>query len=69
MIKIDPTNSFTILELQNPSHDVPELHTIRESPDFEALLSGKGLLGIDQELACSAWTTAIPYLLSCSIKS
>ena len=32
-----PTNPFTILELQNPSHDIPELHKIRRSPDREAL--------------------------------
>ena len=32
-----PTNPFTILEHQNPSHDVPELHKIRRSPDLKAL--------------------------------
>ena len=32
-----PTNSFTILELQNPSYDVSERHKIRRSPDHEAL--------------------------------
>ena len=32
-----PTDPFTIFELQNPSHKVPELHEIRRSPDFEAL--------------------------------
>ena len=31
-----PTNPFTILELQNPSHDVPELHKVPRSPDVEA---------------------------------
>ena len=28
-----PTDLFAILELQNPLHDVPELHEIRWSPD------------------------------------
>ena len=32
-----PTNPFTILELSNPSHDVPELQTTRRSTDFGAL--------------------------------
>ena len=32
-----PTYSFTILELQNPLHDVPEVHEIHQSPDREAL--------------------------------
>ena len=32
-----PTSPFTILELQNPSDDVPELHKISRSPDLEAL--------------------------------
>ena len=32
-----PTYPFTILEPQNPSHDAPELHKIRQSPDLEAL--------------------------------
>ena len=31
-----PTNPFTIMELQNPSHVVPELNRIRRSPDLEA---------------------------------
>ena len=30
----DPTNPFTILELQNPSNDVSELNIIRRSPDL-----------------------------------
>ena len=34
---LNPTNPFTILELQNPSPDVSELHKIRRSPDREAL--------------------------------
>ena len=33
----DPTNLFTILELQNPLHDVPEVHKIPQSPDLGAL--------------------------------
>ena len=41
-----PTNPFTILELQNPSHDIPELHKIRWSPDLEALKLWKGSSGI-----------------------
>ena len=32
-----PTDPFTTFDLQNPSHDILELHTIRRSPDFEAL--------------------------------
>ena len=31
-----PNDPFTILELQNPSHDIRELHKFRRSPDFEA---------------------------------
>ena len=31
------TDPFTNLELQNPSHDVPELHKICQSPDLKAL--------------------------------
>ena len=41
-----PTNPFTISKLQNSSHDVPELHKIRRSPDLEALKLGKGSSGI-----------------------
>ena len=33
----NPTNLFTILELQIPSHDVPEQHKIRRYPNPEAL--------------------------------
>ena len=36
---------FTILELQNPSHDVLQLHNIRRSPDFEALKLPNGSSG------------------------
>ena len=32
-----PTNPFAILELQNPSHDIPAPKKIRRSPDLEAL--------------------------------
>ena len=46
-----PTSPFTNLELYNPSHDVPELHRICPSTDFEAILSGKGSLG-------GHWTTS-----------
>ena len=35
--RIPPTDPFTILEFQNPSKDVPEVHKIRQSPDREAL--------------------------------
>ena len=34
-----PTDSFTILEPQNPSHSVFELHKISRSPDREGLLN------------------------------
>ena len=40
-----PTNPFKILELPNPSHDVPELHRIRRSPDLEAPKLWKGSSG------------------------
>ena len=33
---------FTISELQNQSHDTPELHKIPRSPDFEAQKLRKG---------------------------
>ena len=33
----NPTKLFTILELQNPSDDVCELHKIPCSPDLEVL--------------------------------
>ena len=32
-----PTDPFTVLELQNPSQDVPELHKIIRSPECKAL--------------------------------
>ena len=38
----NPASSSAILELLNPSHDVPELHEIRRYPDFEALRLGEG---------------------------
>ena len=31
------TSPFAILEIYNPSHDVPEVHKIRRSTDFKAL--------------------------------
>ena len=40
-----PTNPFTILELWNPSHDVPELHKIGRPTDFETLKLGKSSSG------------------------
>ena len=40
-----PTNPFTILELHNLSHDVPEQNKIRRSPDLEALKLWKGSSG------------------------
>ena len=46
-----PTNPFTILELQNQSHDVPELHNIRQSPDLEALKLWKCTSG--SEMKCT----------------
>ena len=42
----NPTSPFTIVELLNPSHYVPELHKIRRSPDREALKLGKGSSGM-----------------------
>ena len=40
-----PTNPFTTLELQNPSHYVHELHTYRRSPDLADLKLWKGSSG------------------------
>ena len=40
-----PTDPFTNLELQNPSHDVRELHEIHLSPDHEDLKLWKGRSG------------------------
>ena len=45
MMRYFPTDSFTILELQNPSYDVPGLYKIRWSPDCEALKLWKGWSG------------------------
>ena len=51
-----PTNPFfTILELQNPSNDVPELHKIRWSPDLEALKLWKVSSGCQWFVSRSAW--------------
>ena len=44
-----PTDPFTILELQNPSHDVPELRKSRRSPDLEALKLRKGWSGCSKK--------------------
>ena len=42
-----PTDPFTILDLQIPSHDDPELlHRIRQSPDLDVLNNVKGPVGI-----------------------
>ena len=40
-----PTDPFTISEIHNPMHDVPELHKNRRSPDFEAVHFLKGRWG------------------------
>ena len=32
----NPTDPFTTLELQNPSHDYLQLHKTRQSPDLKA---------------------------------
>ena len=45
-----PTKLFTILELQNPSLDIPELQKIRPSPDLEAPKLWKGLSGCSSSL-------------------
>ena len=42
-----PTNLFTILEHQNQSRDVSELHKMSRSPDLEALKLWNGLSGIN----------------------
>ena len=59
-----PTNFFTTLELQNPSHDVSELHKIRQSPDLEALKLWKGSSGSKALffIYCSLWR--IGFLIS-----
>ena len=41
----NPTDSSTTLELQNPSHDVPESHESRLSPGFDTLKLWKVGLG------------------------
>ena len=41
----NPTDPSTTPELENPSHDVSELHIIRRSPDLEALKLQKGRSG------------------------
>ena len=47
-----PTNPFTILEIQKPLDDVPELHKTRRSPDHEALKLRKGSSGLSYFLFC-----------------
>ena len=41
-----PTNPFTTLKPQNPTHDVSEVHKISWSPDFEPLKFRKGRSGV-----------------------
>ena len=40
-----PTDTYTTLKLQNPLHDIPELHNLRRSPDLEALKLRKSRSG------------------------
>ena len=49
--EFSPTDPFTTLELQNPSHDVPE---IRRSPDVEVQKLRKGRSGGESQSACQA---------------
>ena len=44
-----PTDSFTTLKLQNPSHDVSELYKICRSSDAEAIKLRKDPLGESEE--------------------
>ena len=48
-----PTDHFTTLELQNPPHDVSELHKKCRSPDVEALKLRKGRPGLLAEAPSS----------------
>ena len=45
-----PIGLFPILELQNPSNDVPELHEIRQSPDRQAKKMRKGRSGFTKHI-------------------
>ena len=57
-IRIIPTNPFTIVEPQNPSHDILELRKIWRSHDFEALKLWNGSSGFSiLRIAC--WKTAV----------
>ena len=49
MVKRDPTDPLTKLELHNPLHEVPELHKILRYPDLGALKLGKGQSGSSSE--------------------
>ena len=49
----NPTNPFTVLELQNPSNDGSELHKIWRSPDLQALKLWKGSSGKAQNQPAS----------------
>lgn len=40
-----PTDLFTTLELEDPSHDIFELHATCQIPDFEATKLGKSRSG------------------------
>ena len=44
-----PTNPFTTLKHQNPSHDFPEQHKIRRSPDLEDQKLWKGSSGAAED--------------------
>ena len=46
MLSKYPTDPLTILKLQNPLHDVPELHKILRTTDVEAPKVRKGRSGI-----------------------
>ena len=60
--KNGPTRPFTILELRNPSPDVPELHEIRRYPDLEALKLRKGWSGESMHIyVCSSKTSIDEY--------
>ena len=69
----DPTDTFAVLEHQNPSHDAQELYKNSRSPDFEAQklwicrlgMFGRGLGGLsvsgcfDVSAITGSWTTGV----------
>ena len=59
----NPTNPFTILKLQHPSHDIAELQKVRLSPDPEALKLWKGSSGKNIKPTYTRWSTLIYYAL------